>query len=252
MKLTELLPIVQDEKRSEEYLYSLNILKTFSKCPRCNSLSIGIIRGRQWICHNCNYEWTKRRDSILSLTRIRYSDFILCLKFFELEITAERTAIQLDINYKTVLLLFRSFRSLIASKKIKSQSDEKIILKKDIETIGIIYEQGRYYFDIGNTNRKNIAELNLHRNRVPNSAAIYEASIKIIKTTETQSLFNLAPSLQHFIRYAKEKLFMFRGTDKNYLELYLREIEFRFNNSPAVIYVRLCSLISENFVAGEL
>ena len=104
-----------------------------------------------------------------------------------------------------------------------------------------------HYFDIGNTDRKNIAELNLHRNRVPNSAAIYEAAIKIIKTTETQSLFNLTPSLQHFIRYAKEKLFMFRGTDKNYLELYLREIEFRFNNSPAVIYVRLCNLISENF-----
>ena len=247
MKLSELLPIVQDEKRSEEYLYSLNILKTFSNCPRCNSVSIGIIRGKKWICHTCNHEWTKRKDSILSLTRIKYSEFILCLKFFELEITAERTANQLNINYKTVLLLFRSFRSLIAGKKIKSQSDEKIILKKDIEAIGIIYEKGKYYFDFENKSSKNIAELNLHRNRVPNSAAIYEAAIKIIKTTETQSLFNLTPSLQHFIRYAKEKLFVFRGTDKNYLELYLREIEFRFNNSPAVIYVRLCNLISENF-----
>ena len=192
---------------------------------------------------------TKRKDSILSLTRIKYSEFILCLKFFELEITAERTANQLNINYKTVLLLFRSFRSLIAGKKIKSQSDEKIILKKDMEAIGIIYEQGKYYFDFENKSSKNIAVLNLRRNRIPNSAAIYEVLIKIIKTTQTKSLFNLPPSFQQFLRFARERLFMFRGTDKNFLELYLREIEFRFNNSPAVIYVRLCNLISENFSA---
>jgi hypothetical protein len=50
MKLLELLPIIQDEKKSEDYLRSVGILKTFSSCPRCNGTSLGMIRGDRWKC----------------------------------------------------------------------------------------------------------------------------------------------------------------------------------------------------------
>src|ERR1035437_6093781 len=111
MKLSELLPITQDEKKSEDYLRRVGILKTFSNCPRCNGTSLGMIRADRWKCYKCKAEWTRRKDSILSLVRIKYSKFLICLKLFEVELTAEEVSSQLNINYKTVKELYRLFRT---------------------------------------------------------------------------------------------------------------------------------------------
>ena len=114
MKLSELLTIIQDEKKSEDYLRNVGILKTFSNCPRCGRTSLKMIRGNRWVCNSCKSEWTRRKDSLLSLVRIKYSEFLLCLKLFELELTAKDTADQLKINYKTVLFLFNEFRKVMS------------------------------------------------------------------------------------------------------------------------------------------
>ena len=246
MKLSELLPIIQDEKRSEDYLRSVGILKTFSNCSRCNGTSLGMIRGDRWKCYKCKTEWTRRKNSILSLVRIKYSEFLLCLKLFELEITAEETANQLKLNYKTVLLLFRYFREIISGNNILSVSINKKILVAKSEKIGIYYEGGQFHFDFENSYSRNIASIELDRSRVTNSAAIFETSIIILSTMNTKHLFKQPPTFQTFLRFVKERLFKFRGTNQKYLFQYLKEIEFRFYNTKEDIYNLLVSLISKN------
>ena len=103
MKLIELMEFIQDENRSEEFLRSRGILKTFSECINCGSDKLGMVRGDRWKCYSCKSEWTRRKDSLLSLVRMKYSEFILCMKFFELELTAEETAKQLKINVLSIL-----------------------------------------------------------------------------------------------------------------------------------------------------
>ena len=115
MKMIDLLEIIQDEKRSEDFLRSRGVLKTFTHCYKCNSTKVGMTRSDRWKCYSCEAEWTRRKDSILSLVRMKYSEFLLCMKFFELELTAEETAAQLKLNYKTVQLLFNEFRICINS-----------------------------------------------------------------------------------------------------------------------------------------
>jgi transposase-like protein len=247
MKLSELLIIVQDEKKSEDYLRSVGILKTFSNCPRCGSTSLTMIRGNRWVCNSCKTEWTRRKDSILSLVRIKYSEFLLCLKLFELELTAKDTADQLKINYKTVLLLFRYFRVIISGyRKFPTNVERKILASKS-EKIGINYEDGQFHFDFENNNPQNIASIEFERSRVSNSAVIFDMSIDILSTMNTKHLFKQPPHFQIFLRYVKEKLFKFRGTDEKYLFQYLKEIEFRFNNDRMDIYDCLSTLISKNF-----
>jgi transposase len=247
MKLAELLPIIQDEKKSEDYLRSVDILKTFSNCPRCNGTSLGMIRGDRWKCYKCKTEWTRRNDSILSLVRIKYSEFLLCLKLFELDMTADEAASQLDLNYKTVYLLFRFFRTVMAGKKITSLKMPTELLKKKTEKIQIGYVDDKYYFDIENTGQMHIAIIEMNRSRISTSAAVYESNIKIIQKTQVISLFDLPPKFQRFLRYAKENLFKFRGTDRQSLNLYLKEIEFRYNSHGVDIFDSLIMLILKNY-----
>ena len=247
MKLAELLPIIQDEKKSEDYLRSVGILKTFSNCPRCNGTSLGMIRGDRWKCYICKTEWTRRKDSLLSLVRIKYSEFLLCLKLFELELTADETARQLGLNYKTVYLLFRFFRMVMAGKKITSLKMPTELLKKRTEKIRISYVNDNYYFDIENTGQMNIAVIEMNRSRISTSAAVYESSIKIIQKTQVNSLFDLPPKFRRFLRYAKENLFKFRGTDRQSLNLYLKEIEYRYNNQGVDVFDSLIVMILKNY-----
>ena len=101
------MEFIQDENRSEEFLRSRGILKTFTNCVNCESDKLGMVRGDRWKCYPCKSEWIRRKDSLLSLIRKKYSEFIRCIKFFELELTAEETSSQLKLNYKTVKFLYQ-------------------------------------------------------------------------------------------------------------------------------------------------
>jgi len=246
MKFIDLMEIIQDEKRSEDFLRSNGILKTFTHCGNCGGEKLGLIRGDRWKCYSCKSEWTRRKDSILSLVRMKYSEFILCMKFFELELTAVETAAQLKINYKTVVQLFRNIRILIAGVDAIA-SVEKNVLGKETELFGIYKIGEEFHFDFSSTNKKNIAILRLKRKRISNSAAVLDVSSQIIKTTHTKEISRLPPTFQKFIRFTRENLFKFRGTDRRYLKLYLREIEFRFNNSRVDVFDCLGIEIAKNF-----
>jgi transposase-like protein len=128
MKMIDLLEIIQDENRSEDFLRSRGVLKTFTHCYKCNSTKVGKTRSDRWKCYSCESEWTRRKGSILSLVRMKYSEFLMCMKFFELELTAEETAEQLKLNYRTVQLLFNEFRILLTAFDIKKIISDQTIL----------------------------------------------------------------------------------------------------------------------------
>lgn len=245
--MIDLLEVIQDEKRSEDFLRSRGILKTFTHCYKCNSSRVGMTRSDRWKCYSCEAEWTRRKGSILSLVRMKYSEFLLCMKFFELELTAEETAAQLKLNYKTVIQIFREIRILLSDESKIVKSNKGTFLGNEIEEFGIYSIGEKFYFDFSGSNKNNVALLNLERNRITNSAVILDATIRLLKTTNTKSIFDLPPVFQRFTRYLKEKLFKFRGTDRYYLQLYLKEIEFRFNNQKVDIFDCLGEVISKNF-----
>jgi len=247
MEMIDLLEIIQDEKRSEDFLRSRGILKTFTHCYKCNSTKVGMTRSDRWKCYSCESEWTRRKDSVLSLVRMKYSEFLLCMKFFELELTAEETAAQLKLNYKTVVLIFREIRMLLSDESKITKSSQGTFLGKKIEEFGIYSIGEKFYFDFNSSNENNEAILHLERNRVTDSSLILDTSVRILKTTKTKSIFDLPPVFQKFVRYLKEKLFKFRGTDRYYLQLYLKEIEFRFNNQEVDIFDRLAEIISKKY-----
>jgi transposase len=241
MKLSELIPIIQDEKKSEDYLRSVDILKTFSNCPRCNGNSLGMIRGDRWKCYKCKTEWTRRKDSILSLVRIKYSEFLFCLKCFELELTAEETAGQLEINYRSIRTLFLEIRKSLVNTPIKQNLYNEIRFQ-------IRFDDKNVFIDFVNDQEVGSGpNVIVTRKRIQDSASIYQFSLKQLK--KYFKYFNVdeqPKDLSIFWRFAKERLLKYRGTDNLYLILFLKEIEFRFNTKSEDLYAELIEKIAQN------
>jgi transposase-like protein len=245
MKLSELLPIIQDEKKSEDYLRSVGILKTFSYCPRCNGTSLGMIRGDRWKCYKCKTEWTRRKDSILGLVRIKYSEFLLCIKLFELELTAEETANQLKINFKTVQLLFNEFRKAMSDIDLAGALND--ILTEEVELLYIHERNAKIILSLTDINNEAIARIELKRHFLQKSAAFYDFNIGNINKMMTLKIKKNLVIFHQFLRFMKKRLYNFRGTGKKNLLLRLKEIEFRFNNQKVDIYDCIEQLISTKY-----
>ena len=246
MKFVELLQIIQDESKSEDYLRSVGILKTFTNCHRCNGTSLGLIRGDRWKCYKCKTEWTRRKDSLLSLVRIKYSEFLLCLKCFELELTAEEVSKQLKLNYKTVIMLFNEFRRYIAGYSIEQIAELQKIMKGSSDFISINIVDKKVKFRYSDERKEDGSKFTSERSRISNSSTTYVLSYKRLKNFmyvgKGQGYFS---DIDRFWRYAKVSILKFRGTDNRNFILFLKEIEFRFNNSGEDIFNAISNKIAK-------
>jgi transposase len=243
MKLSELLPIIQDEKKSEDYLRGVGILKTFSNCPRCNGTSLGMIRGDRWKCYKCKTEWTRRKDSILSLFRIKYSEFLLCLKFFEMELTNQICCLELGLNYKTVEMVYRYFRTTFT---------EDLEINSVSPTIEIKGEEILIYVNFVNNkvelskDRNMLAPnvfIKIKRSRIPNSAAAY--TLKFKKNYPVKKRNKVISEFDRFWRFAKERLLRYRGVREMYFYQFLKEIEVRYNNRGKDLFQEISDRIAQ-------
>lgn len=240
------MDFIQDENRSEEFLRSKGILKTFTNCVNCRSDKLGMIRGDRWKCYSCKSEWTRRKDSILSLVRMKYSEFILCMKFFELELTAEETVSQLKLNYKTVQLLYKEFRIVLTSFDQEKLIGDKVLFR-DEELIYLIANGKKIELTFDPDASGKQAAIKMKRHFLQQKSTYYDIELSNINKLHSVKIGKQTLNLHAFLRFAKKRLYDFKGTGKKNLLLRLKEIEFRFNNYGVDVFDRLGKDISENF-----
>lgn len=242
MKMTEIISIVQSEKSSEEFLRERNILIDFNRCYKCNSLKIGMIRADRWKCYNCKSEWSRRKDSILSSVRLKYSDFILCLKFFQLELTATQTSLELGLNYKTVKYLFNCFSQILTNFN-ETDIEGEFLLAGRAELIRIYLDKNKKIkLSTKDENLKLLAVINLIRKRVPNGGVYYSINFNEVNNKKAHTIDE---NLFKFIRYVKKILNNYRGTARRNLIQKLKELEYRFNHPEVDIFDEIIVRIAE-------
>ncbi|HSW56643.1 MAG TPA: hypothetical protein VLH59_16290 [Ignavibacteriaceae bacterium] len=246
MKFIDLMEIIQDEKRSEDFLRSRGVLKTFTRCSNCGGDKLGLIRGDRWKCYNCKSEWTRRKDSILSLVRMKYSEFILCMKFFELELTAEETSLQMKINYRTVQLLFNEFRIALTSFDVGKMIEDKVLFR-DEELIYLTENGKKLELTFTRNQGVSLAAIKMKRHFLQQNSAYYDIELSNINRLHSIKINRQSLNLHSFLRFAKRRLYDFKGTGKKNLLLRLMEIEFRFNNSGVDVFDRLGKQILKKY-----
>jgi len=246
MNLLELSELLLDEKKAEEYLLKVGILKTFTECEKCGSNRITKISRGRHRCSNCESEWSMKKGSVLYNNNLSYSKFIGIVKLFELGITAELASIELNTNHITVKNNYNTIRFVISGVKEAEFNDLDQILRDELAKFSIsITDKG---VEISLLNKEIVAQdlFKLKRTRNPSKEAAYSFHYSRLKPKEIEKrLHNFPIEQNHFWRYAKKWLMYYRGTKLNYLYLYLKEIEFRYNSRNENLFEIIIAKIAQ-------
>jgi transposase len=243
MILTDLLVQIKDEVSTEEFLRSKSILKLYVFCSKCNSERLGRIRRDKYKCYSCKAEWSIRSGSFLETTNIAFSDFLLCIKFFELEIGVNRTAEELKLTPKVVSKIYNHIRSSILDNKdflidntpINKHTPLIAITASDhIIHVVLIGDQDISGLEEGS------ALIIGHRSTDAGSNVFYDFQCKFKRNIKQQGkTLKTIYDVNRFWSFAIERLISIKTSTVEGYYLFMKEIAFRYNNRNVDLFDKI-------------
>lgn len=249
-------------------------------CTRCRTRKVYRIIGKKYRCKRCGYTFHDFSNRWINEVKIPYKKWLWIIKLFELELSARKIAQQVKLSYPTVHKAVNIIRKSI----IASDKDAQELLYGEIELDETYFggrrkgKRGRGAFNkvpvFGILERNGMVKVNIIKDVTAES--ILNMTIKtvrrgsIVYTDKFKSYDTLMfcgyrhlridhgkmfssgkvyiNGLEGFWSYAKERLIKFHGVSKEYFPLYLKEMEFRYNNKHLNLFTlfvrKLCFLVS--------
>jgi transposase len=227
-------------------------------CIYCNSYKVSRLKDKRLKCSKCNKKY--------SLQKLRNK--IMILYYFYLEVSAQKTAKELLLNYKTVHNCFMQFRKCInvylekEHKKLngKLEIDESYFGGKrkgnrgrgannKAIVFGILERKGKVFLKIvENVSKETL--MDAIRNKTKKGSVFYTDGFKSYASLEQYGKHNIIRhsddefakghnhinGIEGFWSYAKERFHKYHGINKNNYPLYLKEMEFRYNNRNESVF----------------
>ena len=273
--------IVRSENKSRLYLRKFCWKKGHVFCSACRSYKIYRLSGKKYRCKRCGYTFHDFSNRWLSRLNISAKTWLWILKLFELEVSARKIAQQVGLSYPTALKAVNVIRTSIVANT--SEADE--LLKGEIEMDETYFggrhkgKRGRGSLNkvpvFGILERKGVVKVSVVRDVTAGSLVYMTVKMvrrgSIVYTDKFRSYDALMfcgyrhlridhgkrfsrgkvyiNGLEGFWSYAKERLAKFHGVSKEKFPLYLKEMEFRYNNRRENLFNMLaqniCSLVSK-------
>ena len=245
-------------------------------CIRCNSYKIYRIVGKRFRCKRCGYTFHDFSGRWLNRLRIDCQQWLWIIKLFELELSAKKIAEQLGLSYPTALKAAQVIRMAI----LANSDDHPQLLDGEVEidesyfggkrkgkrgrgaagkvpVFGILERDGFVKVDVV----KDVTAqtlLNLTIKTVRRGSIIYTDKfrsydalmccgyrhLKIDHRKKFSSGRVYINGLEGFWSYAKERLIKHHGVSKEKFPLYLKEMEFRYNNRDSEIFTKLVKYLT--------
>lgn len=242
-------------------------------CPRCQCKSINHVANR-YRCKKCRYKFDDFTGTYLAKIRISPNTIAHLLYLFSLGVPAYRIRFYVEISLKTIEHVFRIFREAIYDASMaKLRLSGKLEL--DEAMFGGHRKGKRGWGAEGKTLVFGIYKRNGHVMTFPVPDRKYDTLMELIKKhTRKGSLYYTDDytayaslmmrgkhkvvshgrdeyvrddahinGMEGFWSYAKTWMYHYRGVPKQYFHLYLKEIEFRFNNRDGNIFEMLAKLL---------
>jgi len=240
------------------------------KCIYCDNNKLYRLKDSRIKCKKCEKKY--------SLAQLRKE--MLILYYFYLELSASKTADEIEIDYGVVHRKFMQFRRLIADycnnevKKLNGELelDESYFGGKrkgnrgrgannKAIVFGILERKGKVYTKIVENVSAEIL-MNEIKNKTLKGSVFYTDGWKSYNDLKQYGKHNVirhednefAKAKNHingiegFWSYAKEKFRKYHGINKNNYPLYLKEMEFRFNNRDRNLFKLLCNICIRRLV----
>lgn len=264
MDIPAVLKVTSNYKSSLKYLTKIRWSDKII-CPRCGSSNVkdANIRNKdaRYHCNVCHNRFSIFTGTSLKNCKLKPSKLILAVKLFSLGLSARATSKEIGLNYKTVLSLYDKIRKTILDHNRSQENlfgevelDETYIggrrkgkrgrgAKGKTPVFGMLERNGKVVVEVvpdvsSDTLRKIIKE------RVNENARVYTDKFRSynsliingydhIKIDKEKTFVNgkrHINSIESFWAYAKERLAKYHGIAPRKLYLYMKELEFRFNN----------------------
>lgn len=276
MDLKSFEGLIKSDNSARLFLAKLCWKNSHRFCTRCRSRKIYRIAGKRFRCKRCGYTFHDFTGRWVNRLRISYKNWLWVIKLFELELSARRIAQQTGLSYPTVLKAVNVIRtSIVAS------SPEASELLGGVVEMDESYFGGRRKGKRGRGAAGKVAVFGiLERNGVVKVEAVKDVKARTlldltVKTVRRGSIvytdkFKGYDSLmfcgyrhinidhkkffangkvyingvEGFWSYAKERLIKFHGISKEKFPLYLKEMEFRYNNRGKSLFNLLAQNLS--------
>ncbi|MGI0063031.1 MAG: IS1595 family transposase [Nitrosotalea sp.] len=242
-------------------------------CPRCNHRLVHRTDDK-YRCKRCWYKFGDFTGTYMSKLRIAPNTVSHLLYLFSLGVPAYRTRFSVGINLSTVQHAFRVFRESIYDSSI---ADLRLSGKLEIDeaSFGGHRKGKRGWGAEGKTLVFGIYKRNGQVMTFPVPDRKYDTLMSLVKKhTKKGSLYYtddytayaslnmrgkhkvVAHGMDEYVRddahingiegfwsYAKTWMYHYRGVPRQYFHLYLKEIEFRFNNRENDLFPILSKLL---------
>lgn len=209
---------------------------------------------------------------VYSLQKLRRD--LNILYYFALELSANRTASELEVNYKTVHYHYMFFREKIAKyseenfRKLKGELevDETYFGGKrkgkrgrgafnKVVVLGVLERNGKVYTTVVPDVKAETLMQEI-RDKTEKGSVYYTDCFKSYKSLKrygkhcrVNKEYSYAKGRNHingiegFWSFAKERFHKYHGISKDNYELYLKEMEFRFNNRNSDLFKKMINII---------
>ena len=239
-------------------------------CIFCDKYELYKLKNNRVKCKNC-----KRYYSLKRLKRN-----IQILYYFYLELSARKTAKELELNYQLVHRKFMHFRKLIAvycnneAEKLNGELeiDESYFggkrkgmvgrgSKNKAIIFGILERKNKIYTKIvENVSKETL--MKAIRDKTKKGSVFYTDGFKSYASLEQYGKHNIIDhdkelvnnnhhhinGIEGFWSYAKERFHKYHGIKKNNYPFYVKEMEFRFNHRNESIFNLLFNICIRRLV----
>ncbi len=262
MELHQLVRLCRSETESFEYLFQKKKEQIGIFCPHCGDQEFYFMSSGRLRCSNCKIDYNPFIDTAFAELRISCVSWLLLIKLFELELSARKASTQLGLSYPMTLKGFDILRRCVL--RDLSRSDEALRGEIDADesyfggkwkgkrgrgaggktiVFGILERGGRVSVNI----IKDVSsETLIHETvtKVRRGSIVYTDKWKgydslmfcgyrhlnIDHATRFKQEKVCINGVEGFWSFAKERLIKHHGISKNKFLLYIKEMEWRYNN----------------------
>jgi len=273
--------IIHSEKRAKKYLSKKCLKNGHRFCPQCNQRKLYKLSDERRRCSRCKYTFHDFSGRWINHGRLTCIQWLSLIKLFELELSVRKMSEQMNLAYNTVYRAIQNIRcSILAHAEDASnlfggeiELDESYFGGRrkgnrgrgaagKVPVFGILERDGQVRVTVV-PNVTAATLINLTVKMVRRGSIIYTDKFKSYDSLMFCGYRHLKVDhgkrfssgkvyingLEGFWSWAKERLIKHHGVSKTHFPLYLKELEFRYNNRHTDIFDKvadyLCDLVPE-------
>ena len=276
MELKTYERLVSDENRARKYVLGITLKNHQRFCPRCLCRKLYVLADGRRRCSSCRYTFSEFAGRWINRSNLSCADWLRVVKLFELELSTRNIAKQAGLPYKTAYRAVTILRLAIMSQAqdarellgLEVEMDESYFGGRrkgkrgrgaagKVPVFGILERDGRAFVQV-------VPDVTAHTlvgmavKKVRRGSIVYTDKYSAYDSLMFCGYRHLSVDhskrfsrgkvyingMEGFWSWAKERIIKHHGVSPERFPLYLKELEFRYNNREEDIFPLLVSYIS--------